>query len=99
MIKLKCQNCDCQYCYEITEKELLDNEHCHRKCLICGSKLIIANLSELVAQDLDYQAENYLNQWIKEMGMEGAVELIERSPRNGVRDMYMRKLKERGLIR
>jgi len=99
MIKLKCSNDQCQYCYEITEKELLDNGHYHKTCLMCGSLLAVANLEEIVEQDLDQQAENYLKQWFNTLGLEGTRQLIENSPHNGVRDMYLKKLKERGLIK
>jgi len=96
MIRLRCQNPDCQYCYEITEKELLDNPQYHKQCLMCGSQITVANLDEIVSKDLDRRADEYLQSWINTLGAEGALELVERSPKNKVRDMYMEKLKKRG---
>ena len=99
MIRLKCSNEYCNYCYQISEKEMLDNAHYHHKCIICHSKLMVDNVEELLAQDIEQQAEENLQQYITEYGLEGAIELIERSPLNGVRGLYMRKLRERGLIK
>jgi len=99
MIKLKCSNNYCNYYYQVSEKEMLDNAHYHQKCIICHSKLIVDNVEELLAQDIEQQAEENLQQYLHEYGIEGTVELIERSPINGVRDLYMRKLRERGIIK
>lgn len=98
MIKLRCGNQECAYCYEVTEKELQDNPQYHVSCPMCGS-LLIVKLEDIVAHDLDQQAEAYLKKWFRELGLEGTVELIERSPRNKVRELYMKKLKEKGLIK
>jgi hypothetical protein len=98
MIKLRCGNLECAYCYEVSEKELADNPQYHKTCPMCGS-LLVVTLEDIVAHDLDQQAEAYLKKWFVELGLEGTVQLVENSPRNGVRDMYMKKLKEKGLIK
>lgn len=99
MIKLKCCNDICDYCYEVTEGELLENSSYHKSCMICGSKMIVDNVEEIIAQGVEEQAEENLQQYLNEYGIEGAIELIERSPKNGARDLYMKKLRERGLIK
>jgi hypothetical protein len=99
MIRLKCRNEDCNYCYQVTELEMLDNGHLHKTCLICGSQMLVDNMEEIISRELEEQAEENLKQYLKDYGLEGTVELIERSPNNGARDLYMRKLKERGIIK
>jgi len=94
MIKLQCKHC--KYQYEITEAELKDDGELHRYCLMCGGEIEVLNLKEIVEQDLYKQAEAYLKKWIKEMGIEGCIELIERNNDQACYRIYKDILEKRG---
>lgn len=96
IIKLKCPNNICQYCYELTEEELLDNPQYHRTCPICQSKLAVVNLDEIVEQDLYQQAENYLKQWVQEIGWDNTLDLIQRNRNQACYKIYKEILLKKG---
>ena len=96
MVKLKCQNPACNYLYEITKKELENNPQYHRTCIVCGSQLKVDNLAEIVEKDLQTQAELYINKWIKELGAEGCIELVERNKNTACYRIYKDILEKRG---
>jgi hypothetical protein len=99
MIKLKCLNPDCNYVYQVTPAELEDNPQYHDKCLICGSRLKVDNVEEIVEKGLYERANEYLNEWIKTLGLEGALELVERHKEEAIGRIYMELLKKRGIIK
>ena len=61
MIKLKCNNEMCGYCYEVSQKELEEHPDFHKKCLICGSQLVVANLDEIVFEDVKERVKQYID--------------------------------------
>ncbi len=81
MIRLICQNTDCNYSYHITEKELTGNFHYHKFCLICGSRIEVAkeSLEKVVKQDLYKKAEENINDWVKDIGWDNTLDLINRN--------------------
>ena len=99
MIKLKCLNEQCNYVYQVTSKELEDNPQYHRTCIICGSKIKIDNVEEIVEKDLYYRAEEYLNDYIRTLGIEGALELCERHKDEATGRIYMELLRKKGIIK
>ena len=94
MIKLKCKQC--KYEYEITEQEMIDNGELHRFCLLCGGENEIKNLNEILEKDIYIRAEEYINQWIKELGLEGCIELVERNKDQSCYRIYKEILEKRG---
>lgn len=99
MIKLICVNDVCKYSYEVSEKELTEYPEYHKKCLICGNQLKVTeeSLNEVVKKDLYTQAEDYINKWSAEMGLEGCMELIERHKDQSCYRIYKEILEKRGL--
>jgi hypothetical protein len=91
MIKLKCVNNKCAFSYEITSKELEDNPQYHKVCLVCGSQMKVDNLDEIIELDLYKRAEEYIKLWIKELGLEGCIELIERNQDQSCYRIYKEK--------
>ena len=98
MIKLKCINTQCNYCYEVTEAELENNYQYHKTCLICGSQLQVINTKEIVNKDIYTRAEEYLNKWLNELGIEGTMEMLERNKNQSTYRIYAELLKKRGII-
>jgi D-alanine-D-alanine ligase-like ATP-grasp enzyme len=94
MIKLKCKKC--LYQYEITEAELIDNGELHTHCLLCGGENEVLNLGEIVEKDFYQRAENYLNKWFKEIGIEATLEMIERNKNQACYRIYKEILEKRG---
>jgi hypothetical protein len=101
LIKLKCLNENCEYCFEVSEAELRDNPQYYERCLVCGSKLKVEKecLKEIVKKDLYQQAEEYLNKWFGEMGIEGTLEMIEKFKEQPTYRIYQDLLRKRGLIK
>lgn len=97
MIKLTCTICN--YSYSVSEGELLDNPELHQVCLLCGAKLFIENLEEIVKEDIYKRAENYLNKWFAENGIEGTLEILERNKTQPTYKIYVEILRKRGLIK
>lgn len=96
MIKLKCSNDNCNYCYQVTQKELEDNPQYYKVCLICGSRMKIDNYKEIIKFDLYKKAEEYLNKWFTEFGIEGTLELIERNKNQACYRIYKEILEKKG---
>jgi len=99
MIKLKCINVDCAYSYEVSEKELEEyGETYHSKCLICGSKLEVAqgSITELVKFELFKRAEGHLNNWLLQIGWDNTLDLIQRHKNQACYRIYREILEKRG---
>jgi hypothetical protein len=96
LINLKCINPDCVYHYQISQKELEYNSRLHRKCLICGSKLVVDNLDELVKFDVYKKAENYIKKYVKEMGWDNTIDLIQRNKGQPTYRIYKEILEKMG---
>jgi len=92
-IKFYCKN----HCadFEKTEEEL-KSEKVITHCAFCGEKLRIMNLDEVVKQDIYTQAKEYLDRWVRELGLEGCIELVERHKNQACYRIYKEILKERG---
>ena len=99
MIKLKCLNPDCNYIYQVSPAELEDNPQYHKSCIICGSKIKVDNVEEIVKFDLEKRAEEYLNIWINTLGLEGALELVEKHKDEAIGRIYIELLRKRGLVK
>ena len=97
MIKLTCSVCN--YSYSVSENELLTNPQYHQACFLCGGKIFIENLNEVVNEDLYKRAENYLNKWFNELGIEGTLEMLERNKHQATYRIYEEILKRKGLIK
>jgi hypothetical protein len=98
MIKLKCLNPDCNYVYQVTPAELEDNPQYHDKCLICGSRLKVDNVEEIVKLDIEKRIANYVSQWLKELGGDETLSLIQRHKNQATYRLYIKELRKRGFI-
>jgi hypothetical protein len=96
MIRLKCINENCGYSYEVSENEIKEYGQYHTKCLICGSKLQVTNLEEIVEKDLETQVKENLDKWFKELGIEATIEMCERNSNNVCYRLYKTELEKRG---
>jgi hypothetical protein len=96
MIKLQCQNPKCKYKYEVTEAEILNDGELHKYCFLCGGEVIILNLDEIVEMDIYKKADNYLNRWFGELGIEGTIEMLERNKNNACYRIYAEILLKKG---
>lgn len=96
MIKLKCVNDKCNYIYQVTQKELEDNPQYHRVCIICGSKLQVANLDEIVKLDTEKKIKEYIDLWFRTLGIEYTIEMVERHKDLAVYRLYKTELENRG---
>lgn len=97
MVKLKCCNKKCNFTYSVSEKEFEEyGRTYHSNCMLCGSKLEIVNLEEIVKKDLYQRAEEYINKWISELGLEGCIELVERNYNQACFRIYKEILEKRG---
>lgn len=98
MIKLRCCNSECAFSYSVSEAELKEyGELYHNKCMICGSKLIINNLGEIMEKDIMQKVKENLDKYIGELGIEGAWELIERNKNQACARLYFEEFKRRGI--
>jgi hypothetical protein len=98
MIRLVCINEYCKYSYEVSEAELKEYGKYHEKCLICGSKLEIADksLKEIVKQDVDTEIKNNVDIWFKQLGIEYTIEMVERHKGTAIYRLYKAEIEKRG---
>jgi hypothetical protein len=67
MIKLQCKKC--KFTFEVSEKEFLDYPDAYKECYVsCGGENEVINLEEIVNDELEKKAENYLTKWFNEFG-------------------------------
>lgn len=97
MIRLKCINREtCGYFYEVTETEFKEHEQSHKFCLICGSKMEVDNLDEIVKKDIYIKAEEYINTWVAKSGWDNTIDLIKRNREQGCYRIYKEILEKKG---
>lgn len=98
LIKLKCISEVCEYCIEVSEKELLDNPQYYKRCLVCNSVLEITkeSLKGIVNNDLYKRAEEYINKWVKEIGWDETLSLIQRNKDQSCYRIYKEILLKKG---
>ena len=97
MICLKCINEKCGYSYSVTVAELKNNGRYHSHCKICGEKIKVANIDEIVSQDIKAKVENYISKCFKLYGLEYTMEIVEHLQKGTVKELYKKELKRRGL--
>lgn len=97
MIRLKCSNPSCAYCYSVSPKELEEyGKIYHNICMMCGSKLDVVNLEEIIKLDIYKRAEEYINIWVLEMGWDRTLDLISRNKNQVCYRIYKEILEKRG---
>ena len=97
LIELKCINENCSFFYSVSEKEFLEyGKIYHSNCMICGSKLEVDNLKEIVEKDLYQRAEDYINKWVVEIGWDRTLDLIQRNKEQSCYRIYKEILEKRG---
>lgn len=97
MIKLKCQNPSCAYCYSVSPKELEEyGKLYHNICMICGKRLDVVNLEEIIKKDIETKVKEYVDLWFKTLGIEYTLEMIERNKNQACYRFYKTELLRRG---
>ena len=95
MIKLKCSNENCNYCYEVSEAEYKEYAGYHSHCFMCGSQLIV-DLGDVVEKDLYQRAEAYIDKWVAEIGWDNTIDLIKRNDNQACYRIYKEILQKKG---
>jgi len=97
MIQLKCTNSTCGFSYSVSDKEFLEyGKHYHNKCMICGSKLEISNIKEIIAKSIYDKAKQNIQDWFQKIGIESTIELVERYKNNCCYRIYKEILEQKG---
>jgi len=78
------------------ELELIYQQQVFKFCPFCGQKLKIANLDEIVKDDLEKRTKNNINKWFSEIGVDNTLDLIQRNKNNACARLYFEELKKRG---
>ena len=96
IIKFYCNN---NHWFFKTDIELREEKHSHRFCW-CGEKLHIEqqSLENIIAFDIEERIKANINQWAKNLGIEGMLELIERNKDQATYRLYKTELQKMGLI-
>jgi hypothetical protein len=94
-IVFRCYKCNKEY--KIAEENLKDNLQSMRFCE-CGGKLSIANVEEIVGQDIETTVRSNINLWFKELGIEYTIELCEKHKQKEVRKLYIKEIQRRGFM-
>lgn len=92
-IVFRCYRCRKEY--KIPEEQLKDNLQSMRFCE-CGGKLSIANVEEIVAQDLEVTVRNNISLWFRELGIEYTIQIIDNHKEPEVKKLYIKELQRRG---
>jgi len=97
MINLICSNENCKFTYSVSEKEFEEyGKIYHSNCIICGSKLKINNLQEIMKKDLYQRAEDYINKWVAEIGWDRTIDLIKNNKDQACYRIYKEILEKKG---
>jgi hypothetical protein len=80
---------------EIEEAKLIAEPQSHRYCY-CGEKLSISNLEDIVEKDIYIRAEEYINKWLKEIGGDETLSLVQRNKNQSCYRIYKEILEKRG---
>jgi hypothetical protein len=96
MIRLKCLNENCEYCFQVSEKEFTDNPQYYERCLVCGSQLKVINVEEIVKLDIEKRVKENVDNWVKKFGWDYVLDLIASNKNNAVYRLYLEELKRRG---
>ena len=100
MIKLRCKNDHCNFCYCVSEKEFEEyGKSHHSRCMMCGSLLEVVNLEEIIEEDLETQVKNNVTRWFRKDGIEATIELVERTRTSftgRVYELYKNEIERRG---
>jgi hypothetical protein len=97
MIKLCCLNENCEYCFKVSEKEFTDNPQYYVRCLVCGSKIKVVNLEEVVKFDIENQIKENIDKWQKQFGWDYVIDLVKKyKDYYAVGRLYLKELKRRG---
>lgn len=94
-IKFNCPKCN--FHFEKTEEELKNTTQSFRHCSLCGTKLSVENVKEIVTNDLELEVHSRVNEWFKTLGIEYTLELIGRHKDDEVGKLYVSDIKKRGL--
>jgi uncharacterized protein YuzB (UPF0349 family) len=94
LIKFTCQNCN--NTFEKDELEIIYQDQSFRFCGICGGKLSIQNLKEIMMEEIKERVKNNINKWFKEEGADNNLDLIKRNRNYPITQLYINELRERG---
>ncbi len=95
IIQFKCNGCGNIFTKE--EFEIIEQNQSFRRCSLCGEKLMVSNLEEVVTEDLSIRIKNNINKWFKEYGIEATIELINRNREQACAKLYIEEIQKRGL--
>jgi hypothetical protein len=97
MIRLKCINDNCAFTYSVSEEEFKEyGKHYHQFCMICGSKLQVDNLEEIIVKDTEEKVKEYIDLWFRTLGIEYTIEMVERHKELAVYRLYKAEIEKRG---
>jgi hypothetical protein len=65
--------------------------------MICGAKLDVVNLEEIVRTDIDTEIRDNVSMWFRTLGIEYTLEMIERHKDLAVYRLYKAEIERRGL--
>lgn len=95
IIQFRCTQCENTFDKE--EFEILEQGQSFRFCDICGGKISIINLNEILKDDLDKRVKINLNRYMSQLGIEGCIEMVQRNQNLPCTRLYINILKEKGL--
>lgn len=93
--------CKNNHSFEVSEEKLRQEGIVMRYCPYCGEKLSIVNIDDVVASDLKKQIADKITLWIKEMGGDEMLSMVERNIKHfpdKTQELYRAELKGRGFI-
>jgi hypothetical protein len=79
------------------EKEENDSQVALRYCSFCGAKMRLANLDEMVIEEIKKDVKLKVDKWMRELGIEGCIEVIERESTRPFIKFFYQELQSRGL--
>jgi uncharacterized protein YuzB (UPF0349 family) len=90
--------CD-KHCADFTKDELevIEQGQSFTHCAICGGKLHILNIDEVVDFDLQARVKSNINKWVKLYGWDYVIDLVKKyKDYYAVGRLYIEELQKRG---
>jgi hypothetical protein len=96
LIKLECRHCG--EVIEVEEINLIQEPEMYRNCSLCSYKMEVMNLDELIKFDVETQIKMNINKWLKELGGDETLSLIQRNKNQACYRLYKEEMIKRGFI-
>ena len=94
LIQFRCNDCGNEFIKD--ELEIIYQNQSLRFCALCGGKLSIQNLKDIIKEEVRKRVSDNLNRWFREQGGDNVLDIIQRNRQYKITQLYVDELNRRG---